>query len=94
MDRERRIMPRIRGYTPEQRQLREGERWLEIIKAKCRWSPYRSLPGLAAAMDVSYNTLYDSIRKGRIRAITMKEIIRMLDMTNEDVLTLMGRRKA
>jgi len=87
-------MPKIRGYTPEQRQRREGERWLEIIKTKCRWSPYRSLPGLAAAMDMSYNTLYDSIRLGRIRAISMMEIIKMLDMTNEDVLNLMGRRSA
>lgn len=87
-------MPRIRGHTPEQRQRHEGERWLEIIKTKCRWSSYRSLPGLAAAMGVNYNTLYDSIRLGRIRAITMLEIIKMLDMTNEDVLNLMGRRTA
>lgn len=85
-------MPRVRGFTPEQQRLADGERILRYIQKKCHTHRLRSLTGLADALDINYNALYSSLRTGSIRAVTMMRIIKALDMTNEDVLVLMGRK--
>lgn len=85
-------MPKIRGYTPEQKRAQEAERVMLFIRRKSRESALRGLGGLAEAIGVNYNTLYSALRNGSIRASTMREIIRALNMSNEDILFLMGRK--
>ncbi len=85
-------MPKIRGYTPEQKRAQEAERVMLFIRRKSRESALRGLRGLAEAIGVNYNTLYSALRSGSIRASTMRDIIRALNMSNEDILFLMGRK--
>lgn len=92
-------MPKIRGYTPEQkraqeeeRKKKEAKRVKQFIYEKSRESPFRGISGLAKAIDVNPNTLYSALRDGSIRASTMRDIIRALNMSNEDILFLMGRK--
>lgn len=85
-------MPKIRGYTPEQKRAQEAKRVKQFIYEKSRESPFRGISGLAKAINVNPNTLYSALRDGSIRASTMRDIIRALNMSNEDILFLMGRK--
>lgn len=91
-------MPKIRGYTPEQKRAQEAERKKQeakrvkqFIHEKSRESRFRGISGLAEEINVKPSTLHSALRNGSIRACTMRDIIRALDMTNDDVLRLMGR---
>jgi len=88
----KKTMPKIRGYTDEQKRKREAERIYLFIRRKSR-EKLKGLNGLAEAIGLNYQTLYAALHKGTVRASTMRDIINALDMTNEEVLYLMGRKK-
>lgn len=83
-------MPKINlGKNTRQEQI---DRNFTIIKNATRIQ-LGSMHKLAAALGVNYDTLYASLKSGSIRAVDMAAVIRVLNMDNETVLALMGKKK-
>lgn len=59
-----------------------------FVRVECAKTPVKNLTGLAAAMGMSYHTLYYRLTTGTISALMMNSIIHTLGMENEAVMNL------